>query len=290
MTGSNTMMKKENYFVGIGAPRSGTTWLANYFLNHPQVCFSPIKELHYFDAVYRSDLCGYFNKDFISRQKALLSTNNSDANTEQYLRCITRRIEMIRDENVYKQYLEELVKDEVTFGEITPAYILLERNGYRAINKMYPRAKYIIILRNPVDRYWSNLKYFERLNDKYELRTSETFAENLSNPKLYLRSDYKRALTELFSVVPRENVIVLFYENLFDSASGFECIKRITDFLAIDYLQANFLEVINPTCQKNMDAEMRIIAIKKFKSIFEYICEHYAGQVPKSWLDDISRL
>jgi len=40
------------YFVGIGVAKTGTTWLAEYLKSHPEVCFSPIKEMHYFDEKY----------------------------------------------------------------------------------------------------------------------------------------------------------------------------------------------------------------------------------------------
>ena len=34
----------------VGAPRSGTTSLSGYLRNHPGVCFSLVKEPHYFSA------------------------------------------------------------------------------------------------------------------------------------------------------------------------------------------------------------------------------------------------
>ena len=36
-------------FLGIGAQKAGTTWLALNLGVHPQVWLPPIKELHYFD-------------------------------------------------------------------------------------------------------------------------------------------------------------------------------------------------------------------------------------------------
>ena len=40
------------FFLGIGAQKAGTTWLGVYFARHPEVYFSPIKELHFFDAMH----------------------------------------------------------------------------------------------------------------------------------------------------------------------------------------------------------------------------------------------
>ena len=54
-------------FVGIGAQKAGTNWLAKYLTSHPQVCFSPIKELHYFDWRFLHEYCGGWHRDFSNR-------------------------------------------------------------------------------------------------------------------------------------------------------------------------------------------------------------------------------
>ena len=36
-------------FLVIGAPRSGTTWIARNLREHPEICLSKKKELHFFD-------------------------------------------------------------------------------------------------------------------------------------------------------------------------------------------------------------------------------------------------
>jgi hypothetical protein len=46
------------FMVGVGAQKAGTTWLFDYLGRHPDVAMSPIKELHYFDQIFRPELCG----------------------------------------------------------------------------------------------------------------------------------------------------------------------------------------------------------------------------------------
>ena len=49
-----------NYLV-IGAPRSGTSWLARNLRTHPQVYLSPEKEIHFFDRHYTKGIAWYEN-------------------------------------------------------------------------------------------------------------------------------------------------------------------------------------------------------------------------------------
>ena len=41
-------------FLGIGAQKSGTTWLHHNLSQHPGVWMPPVKELHYFDHPHRT--------------------------------------------------------------------------------------------------------------------------------------------------------------------------------------------------------------------------------------------
>ena len=40
----NTAVSADSFFVGIGAQKAATSWLADYLDGHPQVGFSPIKD------------------------------------------------------------------------------------------------------------------------------------------------------------------------------------------------------------------------------------------------------
>ncbi len=39
-------------FIGIGAPRSGTTWIYEMLKNHPRICMSKEKEINFFNTYY----------------------------------------------------------------------------------------------------------------------------------------------------------------------------------------------------------------------------------------------
>ena len=45
-------MQKYPNFLGIGAPRAGTTWLHENLKGHPELWLPYVKSLHYFDVKY----------------------------------------------------------------------------------------------------------------------------------------------------------------------------------------------------------------------------------------------
>lgn len=225
----------QNFFVGIGAQRAGTTWLGNYLLNHPQVGFSPLKELHYFDAVYRKDMCGSFNKRMAKNLKKQVSKIKSkgipSCQELEKIRCLALRLEMLSNEDYYKKYFDLIAQEQHNIvGEITPSYSMLDKTGFAAIKHLYKNAKILFIMRDPVDRYWSHVKFSKTHFglDKYDAIGSGL--DYLSDPRYVLRTNYKRTLIELYKVFPRENVFIAFYENLMDPATHEAELKKIHRF------------------------------------------------------------
>ncbi|HHS89575.1 MAG TPA: sulfotransferase family protein, partial [Rhodobacteraceae bacterium] len=45
------MPDQPTIFFGVGAAKSGTSWLYRYLEGHPETHLRSVKELHYFDAL-----------------------------------------------------------------------------------------------------------------------------------------------------------------------------------------------------------------------------------------------
>ena len=103
-------------FLGIGAPRSGTTWLHELLQTHPEVYVPKYrKEIHFFNRNYERGIDWY--KKFFP----------SDAQARKYR----------------------------VIGEITPFYLYHDECLERIL-KMPSITKLIVNLRNPVDRTYSH--------------------------------------------------------------------------------------------------------------------------------------
>ena len=51
-------------FIGIGAPKSGTTWLFKCLQEHPEIFLTPIKETYFFDYFFDPDHISKYDENF----------------------------------------------------------------------------------------------------------------------------------------------------------------------------------------------------------------------------------
>lgn len=158
-------------FLGIGAPRSGTTWLYSLLAGHPEI-YVPLyrKEIHFFDRYYDLGLSWY--KNFFPP----LSQNDK-----------------------YKE-----------LGEITPHYLYCEQCPKR-INQLSSINKFILLLRNPVDRAWSHWRFRCQV-DNYS-NTFEHFIETV--PEALEWGFYSRGIKNYLSYFQQKQFLVLIYEHVF---------------------------------------------------------------------------
>src|SRR6188472_2567371 len=46
--------EQKTLLLGIGGQRCGSTWLYRYLKSHPEIWMSDLKEMHFWDEIYRS--------------------------------------------------------------------------------------------------------------------------------------------------------------------------------------------------------------------------------------------
>ena len=182
-------------FIGIGAPKSGTTWLADCLRPHPQIFVPEQKELMYFNSCQNT-------YDLIDNYR------------------YGKPLEWYHD--FFKDAGPAQIK-----GEITPSYLEIE-NSAADIYKYNPDIKLIVILRDPVEKAHSLYRFY-RQKSYVEY---PTFAEAIEKaPFLLGNSRYYTHLKRYFDLFPRENIKVLFYEDL--RADNKKFIKTVEDFLGV---------------------------------------------------------
>ncbi len=125
-----------NLFV-VGAAKAGTTSIYHYFKAHPQIYVSPtVKEANYM---------AYFNglPHFTGPGDTTASAGRSVTNLPDYLALYADRT------------------DEPVAADISPCY-LHRPQAARKIAELCPRAKIVIVLRNPVESAFSMFSMMQR--------------------------------------------------------------------------------------------------------------------------------
>ena len=162
-------------FIGIGAPKCGTTWLSAQLERHPQIGFAPDKEVYYF-------------ADTIARRIA-----------GQELHCFDRGVAW------YHKQFPAITGEIKCRGEFCPSYLYSEEAATR-IAAYRPDIKLLVCLRPPAEMIYSWYWY-----GRNAVVTSlpESFEEMMENPFLRDMGCFARHLRPYLDRFPLKNILVV---------------------------------------------------------------------------------
>ena len=182
---------KKPQIVGIGAQKAGTTWLSQMLTQHPQVWLPPFKEVQFFNyhhvPEHRQWLPWHFKRARQNQEKRYAAKGlPMPPELDAYLARITRG-EMFT-KHWYKQVFAPAPGGTMPC-DITPEYSTLPDEGIAEVADFLPKARFIYIIRHPVDRVVSQLKMnLTRKNRKP--KGVEAWMKEIDDPVLYDRGDY----------------------------------------------------------------------------------------------------
>jgi hypothetical protein len=270
--------------IGIGAQKSGTSWLANYLLAHPEVFMSPIKELHFWDARYAGegdDPERRFHRKLKQRESG---GRRADPKAKGAAEDFAERLAMGDDPAAYIEFFRRRAGDRRVWCEITPAYSTLNRTAFAEMAAVAPDTRFVFVMRNPADRYWSHLRFINQARPSFDPHAH--FRDKITKRAFALRTDYKRTLEELFAAVAPEKVHLEFFERLFTQ----EAVDELCRFIGIAPRPGEFELIGRTRSGGEMNEEMRDFAVRHFAPVYRYIDHLFAGDVPQSWRDDLARI
>jgi hypothetical protein len=201
-------------FLIIGAQKAGTTALFAYLRWHPELTGPSWKEVSFFDRRYGAERS--YRASFPAKPRQWLVAQ--------------------------RRGRRPLV------GEASPSYIL-HPLAPRRVARMVPSVRLIALLRDPVERAYSHYQHEvrlgreplsfeealdredERLRGEVERMVAEPsyFSDAWWNHTYVARGRYAEQLTRWFEVFPREQLLVLFTEELRDDTAG--TYARVLEFL-----------------------------------------------------------
>lgn len=283
-------------FLGIGAQKAGTSWLHQHLLTHPEVWVPPQKELHYFDrsTAYPSpnDLAtsSPFARllgaqpwerpqlwDGCGKLVLALRARNPDRVT-----WVLRRYFGHYGDRWYQSLFHEAAAAAVT-GEITPAYAILEPHDVARMHALNPSLRLILMLRHPVDRAWSAIRFAIHKGRPYAAtEPADRIIQRLRWPAMRTRGDYERTLDVYLEHFDRRQVLIGFYDAITADARGL--LDDVAAFLGIAPFTDAMIDSgtrVNPSVQAEMPAPVREFLVETYTPMIERLAERlgsYAAQ------------
>lgn len=161
--------------LGVGAQKSGTTWLCERLRLLPGVTFPFGKEAHVWDRVPSPSAV---------------------------------------DIHAWGDALRAASADGVG-ADFTPAYSLLDVETIRSVREAVPGARVVLLLRNPIERAWSSARMALLRAEMVPGEASDAwFIDHVSSSGSLRRGDYLGVLSRWASVFPEEQVLVLFHDDI----------------------------------------------------------------------------
>ena len=210
-------------FLIVGVQKAGTTSIYGYLKEHPQVYMSPRKETNFFATDWEKRIEKKIEKKPWQGDKPRIDS------WERY--C-----ELFQD-----------VRDEIAIGEASPNYFVKYETSSEMIQRYVPDVKMIAILRNPVDRAYSD--YLMHLRDginagkvrslseqvKFKADTSSTIKKGLYYPPV----------KHYFDTFGQEKLKIFLYDDL--TKDSLKMMQEIYRFIGVD-------DTFNPNTSKRAQA------------------------------------
>lgn len=225
-------MEKTNFFI-IGAPKCGTTALAQWLSAHPDIFMPPVKEPH------------FYSKDLANQQAP------TRAEYDRLFKGATTQHKAVGEASVWYLYSKEAVSN-----------ILSE----------IPDAKFIVSLRNPIDMAYSlhrqqivatneTIEDFNKAwNAQGQRKQGINIPRRCEDPRLLLYGQIcmlGMQMDLLFTTCKREQVYVAFLDDIeIDAKAVYE---DILDYLKVPSDHRTSFEVVNVASQRRSMALARSI-------------------------------
>ncbi|AHY46627.1 Sulfotransferase family [Rubrobacter radiotolerans] len=205
-------------FIVIGAQKAGTTWLHRHLGSHPKVWTPQEKELHYFDekvrvkATLREKLRGgrvsdrRWRKQFKRQFRNMRREGFTPGKVYWSFNYFFRRPSDEWYRSLFKQGLHFPV-----VGEATPEYAALEEEGVARVRRVAPEARIVFMVRNPVERAYSQAIMASGFADEPAERV---IRRNISGAASRRHSDYLRTLEVWSRFYAPERIFVGFFEDI----------------------------------------------------------------------------
>lgn len=218
----------------IGAQKAATTWLYDLLVMDPRLVLPPIKELHFFSQLHEkttSEYAAEHRRAQVEENRRWFVENPDRAGTapDYYLANLDHARREAVDDFWYARFFEH-AGDGRRCVDICPSYFNMPEPGVAHAAALIPaRAKVLVIVRDPVDRAFSQIRmHIARGLEDRDLSLLVSGRRTLW-PYLFL-SDYAAAITRWETFAGPGRLKLVLYDMIgADPAQGLAQVYRLLD-------------------------------------------------------------
>ncbi len=278
----------DTFVLGVGAQKSGTTWVYDYLNNHPQCEMPSFKEMHFFDLLFFPELFKFvFKKQDIVRRYEQIK-NKPGEQAQRRAAQFASRIRIADRFDRYLEFFQDMGINNRVSGDITPTYSALDEDHFLRIRDYLTgaglRVRVVFLMRDPVARTVSQARMkFDRSPIGMSVEEARRqLIPSIRRPANLRRLQYHETVRNLQSVFEPDELFLEFYENLFQD----ETVSRLCDFLGIDYVPADFSRNPNTRRAEGFEPteEDRARIYQVLRPVYDGCREIFGDRIPDSWM------
>lgn len=244
------------FVLCIGAQKSGTSWLHQLLSRSRDTDMGFLKEYKSIRKIELSLREKWARRARDRKKLRLLGFESSMPSFKEFLQLNNRdkQVLMSIDNCYYYDYFDDLVSGgsgAFVTGDFSPHYCNLTKKCLSSVRQRLVkrgfRVKTIYLMRDPVERVFSQIRMIRRDGTRQEICECSSEVEAISkfynSAKVACHTRYEYPLVAIQNAFPREDIFIEFYERLFSYGSY----ERIQSFLGISLPTPYFFERVNAT-------------------------------------------
>jgi len=266
----------DNLFLSVGAMKAGTTWLYEQLKKHPEIHFTPEKEIHYFaNKVGIENQLSHRNRILKLKDVMQKNANGNAKFISQNLDEISWYAGYAHNTDISNEWYENLFKQNPSkafCADFSNLYCQMDTDGWDNVRKVAKNVKVIYTLRDPLERLWSHYKFHMKwVNREDEALEAgfEHFKELLDKHFFWINAEYVKNYELLKLSLKDDELMILYFEDFRERP--IEMLNEVQKFLGIEEIapeQSQLDKKVNKTKSFSLEPEWRNHILKKLEPVY----------------------
>ena len=210
----------ENLFMSVGAMKAGTSWLYLQLKDHPDIYFTPEKEIHYFaDIVGIEKQLTHLKRILKLKRNMQKYANGNPMFISQHLNEISWYANYAYSVEISDDWYESLFSLNRTKkfnADFSNLYCQMDSVGWDNTRKVAKNIKVIYTLRDPIQRLWSHykfhMKWLKREDEALDIGFAH-FKDLLDNHWFWINAEYVKNYRLLKENLNDDELMLLYFED-----------------------------------------------------------------------------